>query len=914
MPLSAGMLLGQFQIIEPLGAGAMGEVYLARDKKLGRQVAIKVLPESFSKDPERLSRLEREAKTLASLDHPNIGALYDFEQVDGVFFLVLQLIPGETLAAQIERGPIPIEEALPLFVQVAFALEAAHQQSVVHRDLKPANIKVASNGEVKVLDFGLAKTQPSSYGDSGDDSTLKSSGSLTQDGAILGTPKYMSPEQARAKNVDRRTDIWAFGCTFFEALTGKPPFDGDTTADLVVKILRDTPDWSLLPADTPAIILSILRRCLERDSRRRLKDAGDIAIALEEAQDALGEQVPAAVEETLQKAAPKTSLFLAVAVVLLVSFAGAVWWATRSTPAGTLSEGLTSIAAEPKPVRRFSIGLSEEYPIKRPNPVIGDIPLALSPDGMTLVYVSESGGKAQLIVRRLDQLEAHPIPGSDYAWMPFFSPDGKWIGFQQRGNESPKLMKLPIEGGVPIPLDDNELTFGGFWTDDGRILYGRNLGLGIWEVPEDGGTPELITSVDRAAGESVHAYPQVLPEGKALLYSAGLMPPDANRGRAILFTGAQNESKTLVEDMGRTIYVPSGHIVYPRAGVLMALVFDLETLETVGSEVPVTESRMTTDGAFPRSFTFSADGTMVYIPLDADIGMVRSIVWVDRQGKEEPISLPVRPYSTVRISPNGTRLAVDHIDLEEVWICDLERGSTQRLTFDPASDYRPVWTTDGERVVFLSARLEDTGIFSKRADGVGTVDHLVMNAGYPYPEAISPDGKMLVFRPVASVSPTSYVSMDGNGEPEVLLEGKFNERNVRISPDGKWMSYESAETGRFEVYVQSFPDAGAKWQVSIEGGEEAVWNPDGSELFYWEGVRLMAVDVDVEPTFSASDPQPLFEMPSKVSYDIAPDGERFVVITEGESKAWGTELIVVENWFEELKRLAPTAQNPGEQP
>ena len=909
MALAAGTRLGQFEIIEPLGAGAMGEVYLARDEKLGRQVAIKVLPDFFAQDPQRLSRLEREAKTLASLDHPNIGALYDFQHEGDLLFLVMQLIPGDTLAERIKRGPIPVDEALPIFVQIAHALEAAHEQSVVHRDLKPANIKVASDGKVKVLDFGLAKTYKAGDGESADDSSLSTSQSLTQDGAILGTPRYMSPEQARAKNVDQRTDIWAFGCTFFEALTGQPPFDGATTADLVVKILRDTPDWSQLPRETPESVRSILRRCLERDSRRRLKYAGDIAIVLEEAQDALPEYLPSETggdgRNSGKPISSKKNSFFAIAVVLLVAFAGTTWWMTRPEPASSPSEELAVAEAEPKPVRRFSIGLSAEYPIKRPNPVIGDNPLALSPDGRTLVYVSESDGKTQLIARRLDELEARPIPGSEYAWSPFFSPDGLWVGYQQRGNEHPKLMKIPVKGGVPVPLADSEFPFGGSWGDDGNIVFGWSLGSGIWRVSAEGGTAEMITTLDREAGESMHAYPQVVQGGDAMLVMVGLIPPDADHGRITIRNSETKERRIIADDVGRALYVPSGHIVYPRAGELLAIPFDLDTLEVTGSEVPVTESRMAVPGVFPRSFTFSAEGTMVYIPLDKDTGEARTLVWVDRQGNEEPIALPVRPYSSVRISPDGTRLAVDHLDFENVWVCDLNRGSTQRLTFAAGRNYRPIWANNGEHIIFLSSRLEYTAIYSKRADGVGNAKRIVTDPLYPYPEAISPDGKTLVFRSVAVSKPTSYVSMDGDGEPSVLLEGKFQERNVRISPDGKWMSYESAETGRFEIYVQSFPDAGAKWQVSIEGGQQAVWNPDGSELFYWEGVRLMAVDIEMEPIFSARDPKPLFVMPSKVSYDVSPDGERFVVIKEGAGTAWATELIVVENWFEELKRLAP---------
>ena len=424
MTLDPGTTLGTFEIKGILGKGGMGEVYRALDTKLGREVAIKVLPEDFAADPERLTRFEREAKTLASLNHNHIGALYDFKQDGEVRFLVMELVQGETLADRIDRGPLSVDQTLPLFVQIAEALEAAHENGIIHRDLKPANIIITPGEEVKVVDFGIAKSIEPVRASAPTDPTLVSNPiKVTTDGTILGTPSYMSPEQARGQEVDRRTDIWAFGCTFFEALTGKPPFEAATRADLVVKILGDTADWSQLPRDTPEIVRSILRRCLERDTRRRLKDAGDIAIALEEAQGAMREYLSLETNEAARSSGKKTGirgLIPVIVTVLMVSLAGALWWMTRSDETSSRSGELANAVLEPKPVRRFSIGLSAEYPIKRPNPVIGDNPLALSPDGRTLVYVSESGGKTQLIARELDQLEARPIPGSEYAWSSFF--------------------------------------------------------------------------------------------------------------------------------------------------------------------------------------------------------------------------------------------------------------------------------------------------------------------------------------------------------------------------------------------------------------------------------------------------------------------------------------------------------------
>ena len=711
--MEPGTKLGTFEIINLLGKGGMGEVYRARDSKLGRDVAIKVLPESFASDPERLARFEREAQTLASLNHPNVATVHGFEHDtdQGVHYLVMEHIDGETLGERIAGGALSVSDALPLFIDIAHGLDAAHEAGIVHRDLKPDNVKINEEGVVKILDFGIAKSAGESQPHDPKASTTPMSPiAVTAEGTFLGTPVYMSPEQARGKTVDKRTDIWAFGCCLFEALTGKLPFEGDTVADTVGAILEREPDWDELPTATPDAVRKLLQRCLEKESRRRLSSAGDIAIALEDIQEGLKRDSQSGKAFSTPHTEKRVPVWVMGIIVLLVVIVGAVlmlapsdsaWRMTRPDPTSSRSGELANAVPEAKPVRRFSIGLSPEYPIKRPNPVIGDNPLALSPDGKTLVYVSESGGKTQLIARQLDQLEARPIPGSEYAWSPFFSPDGLWVGYQQRGNEHPKLMKIPVKGGVPVPLADSEFPFGGSWGDDGNIVFGWSLGSGIWRVSAEGGTAEMITTLDREAGESLHAYPQVVQGGDAMLVMVGLIPPDADHGRITIRNSETKDLRIIADDVGRALYVPSGHIVYARAGELLAIPFDLDTFEVSGSEVPVTESRMAVPGAFPRSFTFSAEGTMVYIPLDKDTGEARTLVWVDRQGNEEPIALPVRPYSSVRISPDGTRLAVDHLDLENVWVCDLNRGSTQRLTFAEGSNYRPIWAVNGEQIIFL---------------------------------------------------------------------------------------------------------------------------------------------------------------------------------------------------------------------
>lgn len=919
--------LGQFEILGPLGAGGMGEVYLARDTKLHRKVAIKVLPPSLSEDPDRLSRLRREARTLAALNHPNIGILYNFQETDGIHYLVLQLVEGESLEERLLRGPLHLEDALAIFVQVARALEAAHERGIVHRDLKPGNIMVTEEGETKVLDFGLAKAFQISTEDS--ESTARpGTQNLTAIGIAVGTPAYMSPEQARAKGVDRRTDIWAMGCTFYESLTGKPPFSGNTPADVITSILRETPDWDALPANTPEGVRTLLRRCLERNPEERLKDAGDIAIRLEEALATLDSgliKVPDAKgrEESgvARTPVPASSHFALFAVIVATVCAGLLAWAVLGRTPRTEAPAVVQATPKPtpKPVRRFSIGLSPKYPLKQPNAFMGDAVIAISPDGSTLVYVTKSGSETQLISRRLDELDAHIIPGTEGAWNPFFSPDGQWLGFQERnaGAES-RIMKIPLQGGIAIALADCELPIGAVWGDDDVIRYGRNLGSGIWKVSAQGGTAEAITTPNPEMRETIHGSPQSLAGGAVLLYGAAHVPPDADHGDIYVKSDISGDKKIIARNVGRTSYVPTGHLVYPRKGTFIAVAFDLDSLTTKGHEIPITEKGMASDKTIPTNYTFSDDGTLVYVPV-ADAGNdARTLVWVDREGREESIQAPARQYRSIRLSPDGTEVVADIIRGNTLWVHNFARDQSRRLTFSAVGARSPVWTPDGRRIVFYSAYSEVTGVYWRRADGGGARKHLISHADFPYPQSITPDGKTLLFAPVASFK-LFQVSLDGKGAAEKLLDGKFAERNIRISPDGKWISYESKEAGRYEVYVQSYPVSQSKWQISRAGGEDPIWSRDGNELFYWEGDRLMAVRVELEPTFSFGTPTPLFEMPSKVPgalydvpYDVSPDGKRFLVIKGAGESAWATELIVVRNWFEELKRLVPVeSKNPS---
>lgn len=915
MALEPGARINQFEILEQLGSGAMGEVYRARDTRLDRDVAIKVLPDYFVNDTERVRRFEREARTLAALDHPNIGALYDFQEAGGTRFLVMQLIDGETLEERIERGPLPPDEALPIFVQIAQGLEAAHLQGIIHRDLKPGNVKIRPDGSVKVLDFGLAKSFEPDGKPADRDSSVSATATahrLTAEHALIGTPNYMSPEQARAKDVDRRSDIWAFGCTLFEALTGKPPFEGRTTADLIVRILRESPDWALLPGRVPPPVRTLLKRCLERDPRKRLKDAGDIALALEDAMHAVpmpgdAPDKPAAVAETARSRAFAWTL-AGLAIVLAGTIAAVVLGtrkAETSAPGGGRS---VAVAEAPKVVRRLSIPLSTAYPIKRPNPIIGDNVFAVSPDGSRLVYVSATGDETHLVMRKLDELEFRPVAGSEGAWNPFFSPDGKWIGFQQRFGTEPRVMKVPVEGGVAVPLAPSPLPLGAAWGEDDVIVFGRGVGATLVTVSADGGEVTK-TKLDEPRWKGLtEGFPQVLPGRQGLVFGGTGVPHSDHT--ELFFADKPGAPRTLIaRNVGRSYYVPSGHFVYPRAGVLLALPYDLKLRKPTGPEVPVTEARMASGASLPRQYAFSNRGDLFFVPESVEAESARTIAWVDRSGVETRIPAAARPYETVRIAPDDSMLALDLVDLEDVWIYSLKRGTTQRLTFTQGSDYRPIWEPAGESVIYLASHEGQTAIYQKRADGTGETELWVTNPDYPYPNDISADGRRLIYSPVATTSPVWMIEKGEAGSPKPLFDGKHGERDVRISPDGRWISYESRETGRYEIYVQSFPEAGAKFQVSLSGGEDAVWRRDGKELFFWENKVLMAVEVETEPTFTFGEPKPLFEMQEKVSYDAASDGQRFVVIKEGETSAWATEIVVVENWFEELKRMVPTVEN-----
>ena len=761
-----GRQLGSYQVLSLLGTGGMGEVYRAHDRKLGRDVAIKVLPKKFSQDPERLGRLEREARMLASLNHPHIGAIHTLEESDGVRFLVLELVAGETLAEQVKAGPLEVPEALRVCAQIAEALEAAHERGVIHRDLKPANVKVTPEGQVKVLDFGLAKALGSP--DLSQAPTVSAAG--TETGVILGTAPYMAPEQARGRAVDKRTDIWAFGCVLYEVLTGQRAFAGATVSDTIAAVLEREPDWQALPQATPAQIRNLLRRCFQKDARRRLRDMGDARIEIEEA---LSEPPKAlAPAETVIGPEPPAPWRRAIpwmlGGLLAIMAAVTVWSLWRASP------------PVQRPVSRLTINLPQGQTFW-PD-------VAISPDGTQVAYIASTGGRRdslQLYVRRLNQLESRPIPGTAGVFHAAFSPDGKWLAF---GGLDGLLKKVSVSGGAPQALCRyREIAgwryYSQSWTPNGDALIFGSV-AGLVKVSAAGGAPEVVANVVKGV-ERYHAWPQVLPGGKAVLFTVG-QESGYSVGLLSLETG---ERRTLIERGSYARYVPTGHLVYAREDKLLAAPFDLDQLKVTGPPAVVLEG-IWNDDFGDAKFSVSESGSLVYVPKGA-FRSESTLVWVDRQGAVEPLAAPPRPYDDPRLSPDGQRVAFEtEVPTYDIWIYHIPRETLTRLTFEGAN-LDPLWTPDGKRVTFASPRAGGAlNLFWKPADGSGPAEQLMESEHGQRPLSWSPDGQVLAF---TELHPTTgmdiwVLPLHGERRPRPFLQTQFQESAAVFSPDGHWLA------------------------------------------------------------------------------------------------------------------------------
>ncbi|MHC4518018.1 MAG: protein kinase domain-containing protein, partial [Planctomycetota bacterium] len=813
--LQPGTQIGHFRIESEIGHGGAGVVYLARDTKLDRHVAIKSLPLELMRDAHMRSRLQREAKLLASLDHPNIATIHDIvEHEESGGYLILEYIAGDTLAERISQRPLDLREALSIAQQITDAVAAAHEHDVIHRDLKPGNIKITPEGKVKVLDFGLAKAIGVE--------TKDQQTTVTEPGRVIGTPAYMSPEQARGNPTDKRSDIWSFGCVLYEMLTGRAPFEGETGSDTLANVLQKEPEWHALPESTPANIRSLLRHCLKKDPRRRLQHIGDAGIEIDETLSGVTEMFALPGERAFVPRSFRRNMVLVALACLVV---GAILAST------ILMNLIPSGPAEPRVVSRLSIPLPPDKPL-----LVGAWPnrfVAISPDGTRLVYVARLGAKhTALHMRSIDSLEIKPIPGTRGAHNPFFSPDGQWVGFF-----APDLKKVSLDGGEPLPLLEN-LRWGatafGSWADDGTIVISV-VGTGLQRIPEDGGPPEILIAPSAEEGKALYHYrcPQVLPGGNAVLYShvsADEADPSSSRIEVLFLESGKRH--TVLDNASYATYVWSGHLIFVRDNVLMAAPFDVERLKITGPSVPLIDDVGFDPAGYTPQIAVSREGTMAYV-LESEFRK-RELVWVNRQGASESIGTPADFYKNPRLSPDGRSIAVTITSqtkfTSQVHIYDIQRGTLTHLTTE-GENARPQWSPDGTRIAFGSRRPEGTGVFWKTVGTSAPAELLAREpptGGPLIPHSWSHKRNLLA---CTVQDPNTHddiwiIDLDGDRKPRSFLNAKYGEFNPTFSPDGRWLAYVAYESNKGEVYVREYSDNGRKEMVSAGGGINPAWSPD----------------------------------------------------------------------------------------
>jgi serine/threonine protein kinase len=920
MTLAAGARLGLYEILAAIGAGGMGEVYRARDTKLGREVAIKVLPEALAADADRIARFEREAKALAALNHPHIATLHGMEESAGRHLLVMELVEGETLADRLRRGPVPVDDALRIAIQIAEALEAAHEKGVVHRDLKPANVKITPDDKVKVLDFGLAKLGAREAGGTGESggaqgfsaAHLTHSPTLsmlaTETGMILGTAAYMSPEQAKGLPADYRSDVFSFGVVLFEMLTGRQPFQGETAPDVMASVLVRDPDLSALPPNLNPRLSDLLKRCLDKHPKRRWQAVGDLRAEIEAVAAA-----PRVVPTTATIAAPpkplwKRTLPIAVTALVATALTSAAWWFFRPQ-------------TRPGTVTRFAFPLSEgqNFNIQTSQQLID-----ISRDGTQIAYWVNR----RLILRSMSELEPKPLFSAEFsplAGAVTFSPDGRSLAFWTgSGVSNGTLKRIAVTGGATATICQAGFPYGMSWGQEG-ILFGQP-DKGIMRVSPDGGQPELLIPVKGG----VPWGPQMLPDRDTVLFTlattittlTGATPDSWDKAHIVAHSLKSGERKTLIEGGVGARFLPSGHIVYALSGVLFAVPFDFGRLQVTGRSVPVVEGvRRAGTASGAVFFAVSDTGSLIFIPGPPAISSGQGdLAFLDRQGSVTSLKLPPGWYAFPRVSPDGTRVTFGTDDGKEanVWIYDLAGTSSMRqLTFGGKNRY-PVWSADGRRVAFQSDRDKDLAVFWQLADGSGTAERLTKaDPGETHvPDSWSPDGKTLLF----DTTKNSRVSLWTLSLPnrKVAPVGDIQSGNLTaasFSRDGRWFAYSSSEGGGAAIFVQPFPVTGAKNRIAA--GTHALWSPDGKQLSFLSFGRYLVVNVTSQPSFSFGNPTPIAAAAAIIgnrlaprNYDITPDGKRFVIVAQAEQLPSGTptttQIQVVLNWMEELKQRVPT--------
>jgi serine/threonine protein kinase len=917
-----GRRLSEYEVTARIGAGGMGDVYRARDIKLGRDVAIKVLPAPMAHDASRIARFKREAQILATLNHSHIAGIYALEESEEVVGLVLELVEGATLAERLHQGPLPVNEALTIACQTAEALETAHAKGIIHRDLKPANIKAPVGGTVKVLDFGLAKAIGE---ETARDLSQLATIHATQEGMILGTATYMSPEQARGLPVDARTDIWAFGCVLYEMLSGRKAFNGETVTDCLAAIVGRDPDWTLLPPSVSENVVRLIQRCLNKDLPSRLADIGEARRELEDVLATVtARMVQAPVERSARRRAPVLTYAASIAGLLLVGAFGV--------------RTIRQLTLKPE---RLEIRLAHDEFI----PSTRSSELALSGDGTVIAYASSkrmaampqmsSGPSAtddsgpsedgaipsmamteQIYIRPIGQgTAARPI-GGGLGSAPFFSPDGRWLGFWHTPTGT--LRKVAISGGAPIKICDAVSGIAGAaWGPDDTIVFAW---FDLFRVPASGGSPTPLLKVDEQRGERFFRHPSFLPSGKAILFTIGMADTysydDAEIGVISLETG---KKKILVQGGTSPRYSPSGHLIYARAGQLLAIPFDPDKLEVIGQPFPVANGLFMSANTGMAAFSISSAGHLVYAAGPEERG-TRILVWVDKDGHKSALPLKPSSYLHPRLSPDGRRLAYEVEGAShDIFTYEFARGTTTRMSLDGASHW-PLWTPDGRRLTFRSWKTGTMTMWWMPADQSGPAQLLTNIGSMQSPESWSPDGKTLAFTQMddpQSGSDIYVLPLDGDRKPQVFWRTKFSEGSPKFAPNGKWVAYSSNESGQPEVYVSAYP-TGGKIPISNNGGTDPLWRHDGRQLYYRLGDLMMVVDISYGRSLEVSKPRVLWRGnylagagsscgmagPTSANYDVTPDGERFLMIEDASPIAECALLRVVSNWSLELKNPA----------